>query len=112
MFLACEQKMPLPRIILPLGAGLIILSSLLRGPAQAEPATYIIPASEGYGIIDCLVEGVACGKIVADSWCSSRAHGPALAFGLASDVTGSTGAAARADAPKSAPGDVIIACGE
>jgi len=108
MLLACGQTTPLRRILLPLGAGLIVLSSLMRGPAQAETATFLIPASEGYGITDCLVDGVACGQIVADAWCESRAKGPAVAFGLASDITGSIGA----PAPQSAPGDVVIACGE
>jgi len=110
MFIACSKTTQLPRIILPLGAGLIVLSSLLGRPARAETATFVIPASEGYGITDCLVDGVACGKIVADSWCSSRARGPAVAFGLASDITGSI--SDSAPALKAAPGDVVIACAE
>ena len=52
---------------------------------------------------------MACGRIVADAWCESHAKGPAVAYGLASDVTGSTGLPAP---KKPAPDDVIITCGE
>ena len=108
MLLANQTHSSLRRIIVPLAAGLIVLSTLARGPAQAANATFVIGANEGYGILDCIVDGVACGRVVADSWCESHSKGPALAYGLASDITGSTGQAT----PKAAPGDVVITCGE
>ena len=108
MFLADHRIAPPRRLLLPLGAGLIILTSALKGPALADNATFVISANEGYGIIDCLADGVACGRIVADAWCEAHGKGPAVAFGLAADVTASIGK----PVPKTQPGDVIISCGE
>jgi hypothetical protein len=109
MLLASQASTSLRRVILPLAAGLIVLSSMMRGPAQADNSTFIIDANDGYGILDCIVDGVACGHVVADSWCESHSKGPAVAFGLASDITGSTGLPAP---KKASTGDVIITCGE
>jgi hypothetical protein len=106
MLLPLNDKMSLGRILLPLGAGLVLLTSLLRAPAQAETTTFIINSNEGYGIIDCLTDGSACGKPVADAWCEAHQMKQAVAFGLASDITGSIGEKTR----KPEPGDVIVAC--
>ncbi len=115
MLLSCNQNNPsLGRIIVPLAAGLLILSTLARSPAQAEEnapvkpqtTTYVISANEGYGVIDCLVDGVECGRVVADSWCEAHGQSVATAFGLASDVTGSIGE----PAPKHRPDDVLVTC--
>lgn len=46
-------------------------------------------------------------KMVADAWCSARGMGHALAFGSASDVTGSIGASVKLD-----PAAVVVTCGE
>ncbi len=108
MLLASSDHTPFRRVIIPLAAGLIVLSSLMRGPAQAANQTFIIGANEGYGILDCMADGVSCGRVVADTWCESHSRGPAVAYGLASDITGSTGL----PTPQPAPGDVIITCGE
>jgi hypothetical protein len=48
---------------------------------------FIIAAADGYGVEDCLAEGGECGRVVADAWCEAHGHGPAIAFGLADDVT-------------------------
>jgi hypothetical protein len=52
---------------------------------------YLIPASDGYGVAECLTSGAECGKIVAKAWCESKGHKIALAFGQAdrADFTGS-----------------------
>ncbi len=99
------------RILVPLGAGLLALSLLARGPAQAEPKTFVLDPHDGYGIVDCFVDGVACGKVVANSWCESQGRGQAIAFGLASDMTASIGGKDK-PAPKPAPGTVMITCAD
>src|ERR1700761_263802 len=39
-------------------------------PAAAQdPSTFVIAASDGYGVGDCLAEGGSCGRIEADAWC-------------------------------------------
>jgi hypothetical protein len=122
MFLSCAEKnATLGRIVLPLAAGLLLLSTLARSPAQADepprPAEkrattiFVIAANEGYGVMDCLVDGVVCGKVVADSWCEAHGKGVATAYGLASDITGSIPVQAeRAQRP--GPNDVIVACAD
>ncbi|MCC5978845.1 MAG: hypothetical protein JJU21_12350 [Salinarimonas sp.] len=46
-----------------------------------ERATFVIPASEGYGIADCLVGGQGCGEIVAQAWCEAHGYGAVREFG-------------------------------
>ncbi len=121
MLLSCEAKMFAGRILLPLGAGLIMLSYLMKTPAQAQtfpPAstspptiTFVVSVNEGYGVMECLIDGIACGQVVADSFCESRGKGTSVAFGLASDITGSTQASSPVPV-KISPGDVIITCRE
>ncbi len=96
------------RVLLPLGAGLIIVSSLMKTPAQAGHSTFVVDGVDGYGIGDCLTNGGDCGRMVADAWCQEHNKGAAVAFGLAADITGSIGAAA----PKPAPGDILVTCGD
>ncbi len=116
MMIAEAASTPFRRILVPLGAALIVLSALFRTPAQAEPRTFVLDAHQGYGIADCFVDGTACGKIVADSWCESQGLGAALAFGRASDITGSIAApkvAVRTDvSPKPAPDAILVTCAE
>ena len=78
----------LPRIILPLMAGLLVAVAVFS-PAQAASQTFVIPAGEGYGISECITNGKACGRVVADAWCESHGHAASLAYGPADDVTAS-----------------------
>jgi hypothetical protein len=56
----------------------------------AGDAVFLIPASDGYGVADCLTGGNECGVIVADAWCEAHGFSKADSFGLATDeVTGS-----------------------
>ena len=93
-----------------LAAG-VLLASPLCLPAQAAE-NYVIPSSDGYGIGDCMHAGMACGRVVADSWCESHGHAHVLAFGTVDDVTGTIEASTKADVPKGDPGDVVIRCGD
>ena len=74
-----------------------------------EGRTFVIPDDGGYGISGCFSSGAACGRMVADSWCSSQGHGPATAFGLAADITASI---PGENGRKPAPTDIIITCGK
>ncbi len=65
---------------------------LPNGASQANVvnATFLIPASDGYGVADCLTGAADCGKIVANAWCEAHGFSRAETFGLAvEDVTGS-----------------------
>jgi hypothetical protein len=60
--------------------------------AAGSEATFLIPASDGYGVADCLMGGASgCGTIVADAWCEAQGFSRADTFGVAvEEVTGST----------------------
>lgn len=80
-------------------AGALILSFVLipsapLSAASDQTATFLIPASDGYGIAHCLLSGDACGEIVAGAWCESHGYARADSFGAAAldDYTGSTSA--------------------
>ncbi|PZU86976.1 MAG: hypothetical protein DI527_19285 [Chelatococcus sp.] len=92
------------------GVSLAVVPSSDTAAASSEPRTFLIPASDGYGVADCISTGAECGKIVADAWCESQGFAKATAFGVASreDFTGSLSRpspAAAAEAPLS------ITCG-
>ena len=58
--------------------------------ANVVNASFLIPASDGYGVADCLTGGNECGKIVANAWCEAHGFSRAEIFGIAvEDVTGS-----------------------
>jgi hypothetical protein len=104
----------LPRIIVPILASLLLLAAG-RNAAQAAGNTFVIPDSEGYGIMDCLSGGKACGRIVADAWCEAHGLGPARSFGPSSDVTGITQASASTDSAAETQitrGSVVVACAD
>ena len=62
--------------------------------ANVVNATFLIPASDGYGVADCLTGANHCGRIVANAWCEAHGFSRAEIFGHAvEDVTGSTEAA-------------------
>jgi hypothetical protein len=59
--------------------------------ANAVNATFLIPASDGYGVADCLTGANECGRVVANAWCEAHGFSRAETFGHAvEDVTGST----------------------
>ena len=77
-----------------------------RGQAE-ESHTFIIAATAGYGVEDCLGEGGECGRVVADAWCEAHGRGAALKFGRSED---DADANSRASSP--APKPYFITCGD
>jgi hypothetical protein len=75
----------------------------------AEAHNFIIAASEGYGVQDCLGGAGDCGQVVADAWCEAHGQGPALAFGKTDDVTGAIASSAQ---PKLPSGAYFVTCGK
>ena len=92
------------RLLLSLEIGLLAACAALS-PAKAANKTFLV-ASDGYGIDDCLATQSACGKMVADAWCTAHGLPKALAFGSAS-VTGSIG-----DSAKATRDAVLVTCGD
>ena len=76
-------------VVLPNGA--------TRAAATTADATFMVPASDGYGVAECLVGGAECGQVVAGAWCEAQGYGRVVSFGLASEeVTGAVQTAGRA----------------
>ncbi len=77
--------------VLTLSAASFIVLPNGTSKANVVNATFLIPASDGYGVGDCLVGGNECGTIVANAWCEAHGFSRANTYGLAGeDVTGST----------------------
>jgi hypothetical protein len=97
-----------------IGAGLSLAvlppSKTVAAPNSAR--TFLIPASDGYGVADCLSSKTSeCGKIVADAWCESQGFAKATTFGTAEreDFTGSV---SKPSPTEAAEQPLTITCGE
>lgn len=79
-------------------------------PAVAKEATFLIPASDGYGVAECLVSQSECGQVIAHAWCEAQGFAQARTYGVAAaeDVTG-TIEVSRAPEPSQRP--IAITCG-
>ncbi len=69
----------------------LLTVSLSPSLSHATETTFVVPADDGYGMDDCLAEGKACAKLVADSWCQVKGMTVAVRFERASaeDITAS-----------------------
>ncbi|MCU4182104.1 hypothetical protein [Bosea sp. BH3] len=79
--------------------------------AASEQRTFLIPASDGYGVADCISSKAECGTIVANAWCEAQGFGKAVAFGVAANED-FTGSVAKRVSTESAPQPLSITCGE
>ena len=94
------------------GLSLSVLPTSRTAAAPSDQRTFLIPASDGYGVADCLSSKSECGKIVADAWCEAQGFARASAYGLASreDFTGSLSKVKAA--PTASPEQpLVITCG-
>jgi hypothetical protein len=96
-----------PRI-LPLLFTAAFAFSPIEQACAAEGSTFIIAATEGYGVEDCLAEHGECGRVVADAWCEAHGHGAAISFGSADDVT----SAISGDSAHATGAPYFVSCGE
>lgn len=73
-----------------------------RASAGPHEATFLIPATDGYGVADCLSgANQECGLVVANAWCEAQGYAKAAHFGPArpEDHTGSIEAVGVAEEP-------------
>jgi len=95
------------------GLSLSILPTTRTVAASSDQRTFLIPASDGYGVADCISSKAECGKIVANAWCEAQGFAKAIEFGVASheDFTGTLSKTRQAQAaPAEQP--LVITCGE
>jgi hypothetical protein len=94
-----------------IGAGLSLAVVPTSGTVAAPKPerTYLIPASDGYGVADCIASKAECGQIVANAWCEAQGHRIAKTYGVASaeDFTGTVKASAQSEAER----PLVITCG-
>jgi hypothetical protein len=90
-------------------ASCVFVASHSAVSLAGESQSFIVPASDGYGVQDCLGGEGDCGQVVADAWCEAHGHGAALAFGKTDDVTGAIKASVT---PKMPAGAYFVTCGE
>ena len=100
--------------VLALGAAsfTVLPTGATKAAATADNATFLIPASDGYGVGDCLSSSSSeCGKVIANAWCEAHGFAKAASFGLAApeDVTGSI---ERPAAVRTAERPLSITCSE
>lgn len=105
------------RLALSILAGLLVIASLQRAARAGEAHlgearmgnihVIVVPANDGYGIQDCLLQQKGCGDIVATAWCEAKGYSRALAYGRADDVTGSI---AHPQATKLDGDSLIVEC--
>lgn len=91
------------------GISLSVLPATKTTAASTEPRTFLIPASDGYGVADCISTASECGKIVANAWCEAQGFGKAVAYGVA-DRADFTGTVSKPVA-KAAEQPLSITCG-
>jgi hypothetical protein len=78
-------------LMLTLAAASFIVLPNGASRANIVNATFLIPASDGYGVAECLAGAEECGRVVADAWCEAHGFSRADTFGLAvEEVTGAT----------------------
>jgi hypothetical protein len=97
-----------PALLLVLSSFVFVIGAAASVQA-AEGHNFIIAASEGYGVQDCLGGDGDCGQVVADAWCEAHGHGPALAFGKTDDVTSTVAVSVSQKMPA---GAYFVTCGE
>lgn len=100
----------LPRIVAPLLAGLLVLAASQNKAAAATPKTFVISPSEGYGVLDCISKGSACGRVVADAWC--EANGLAPRWPMARPKTSPPRFRRKRPSTTPTPDSLLISCGE
>jgi hypothetical protein len=61
----------------------ILPTAVTRAATSGADATFLIPASDGYGVADCLMGASECGKVVANAWCEAHGFSGAESFGPA-----------------------------
>ncbi|WP_439500185.1 hypothetical protein [Bosea sp. (in: a-proteobacteria)] len=94
------------------GLSLSVLPTSKTVAAPSDQRIFLIPASDGYGVADCLSTKTSeCGKIVADAWCEAQGFAKAVSFGVAAreDFTGSV---SKPSLTSEAEQPLSITCGE
>ena len=96
--------------ILGAGISLSVLPTSQTAASPNTPRTFLITASDGYGVADCISSKSECGKIVANAGCDAQGYKQSTAIGLAprEDFTGSVAKSSTGAGPEQ---PLVITCG-
>jgi hypothetical protein len=88
----------------------LVLPNNASRAAAPGSATFLIPASDGYGVADCLASGAECGRVIATAWCEAQGFARVDTFGPSrpEDATGSIELAPAHPAAENRP--IAITC--
>jgi len=90
---------------------IIALSSGLAFSADSHSRDFVVPADDGYGMDDCLAEGGACAKLIADSWCQVNGMKASLGY-TAAEITDITASLSHKASVKPAIPSYIVTCSD
>jgi hypothetical protein len=97
---------------LPLASAFFFAACLSISVAQAASSPvrdFIVPVDDGYGMDDCMAEGGACAKLIADSWCQVNGMKKSLRF-VAADVTDITASLSKKIQDRVPTPSYIVTC--
>jgi hypothetical protein len=88
---------------------MVLPTAATRAAVNGPDATFLIPASDGYGVADCLMGKAECGKVVANAWCEAHGFSGAQSFGPAAPQE-MTSAVETVSTSKRAATPIAITC--
>jgi hypothetical protein len=91
------------------GLSLSVLPTTRTVAAPSDQRTFLIPASDGYGVADCISSKSECGAIVANAYCEAQGFIKATTYGLATRED-FTGALAKATPAAGTETPLVITC--
>ncbi len=95
-------------------SALLVVASIPVGTALAgDPLVrdFIVPVDDGYGMDDCLAEGGACAKLIADSWCQVNGMKTSLHY-VAAEATEITASLSKKTVDRLPTPSYIVTCSE
>jgi hypothetical protein len=98
--------------IISFASALLLAACLPLSLAQAASAPvrdFIVPVDDGYGMDDCMAEGGACAKLIADSWCQVNGMKKSLHY-VAADVTDITASLSKKIQDRVPTPSYIVTC--
>jgi hypothetical protein len=88
---------------------MVLPTAATSAAVNGADSTFLIPASDGYGVADCLMGPSECGKVVANAWCEAHGFSSAESFGPVSPQE-MTSAVETVSASKRSQQPIAITC--
>lgn len=107
-----DQRIVL-RVLLSILTALIVVAATHLPVWAGEGHTFILPASDAYGVSDCQGNAEGCSEVVASAYCEAHGYASPIAYGRAGDMTGAIPATVAGIEPiKIDPNAYVVTCAE